>query len=118
MAMINHGGVGQKQADAYTAGNYESGLNQANEPIVAPRTVASAIGRIDGLNERLQGIRSQLANVSDMIGGPRNIAGNQKASAAPSPSGAVHRLNDSADNGHSVVSDIEDLLSSIQRSLG
>lgn len=113
--MAMSGQVGQMQANAYN-GNYEGGLSQGVPE--APRTVASAIGRIDGLNERLQGIRSQLANVSDMIGGPRNIAGNQKASAAPSPSGAVHRLNDSADHGHSVVSDIEDLLSSIQRSLG
>lgn len=97
-------------------GNYgaQAGVNAVP---VTPRTITSAIGRVESLNERLSGIREQLTSLADQIGGPRGVSGSAQKEPPPS-SGAVGRLNDAVDCSHACASDIDDLLSSIGRSLG
>lgn len=90
---------------------------QSGPATTPPRTIASAIGRVDGLNERLGKAREHLNSISDAIGGPRpseNMSGNAKLPSA----GAVGRLNDSVECAHECMADIEGLLGSISRALG
>lgn len=79
-------------------------------------TVASALGRIEGLNARLAQVATQLAAISDAVGGPRPVNG--VGGDAPAPSGMVYRLNDSAEASHRQISEIEDLIGAIGRALG
>jgi hypothetical protein len=99
---------------AQIGGNYSSQGGPAVN--AAPRTIASAIGRVEGLNERLVEVRQQLSKISDVIGGPRPESDPNKSAGIGS--GIVYRLNDAADESHMAVTDIESLLASIQRSLG
>lgn len=101
-------------------GNYSIGAVglQTTAP-QAPRTISSAISRVDGLNDRLSKIREELSNISDQIGGPRPVSdGTGKPSQAPPSISAVSRLNDSADYAHDYLTEIEGLLGSIGRALG
>lgn len=86
-----------------------------NQP-PAPRTIASAQSRMDGLNERLMEVRNHLGGIADAIGGPRPANGEAKASL-PS-AGAVGRLNDAVEAGHCQVAEIHELLAAISRALG
>jgi hypothetical protein len=79
-------------------------------------TVAGALGRIESLNERLAQVSTQLAAISDAIGGPRPTAVDDKGQIAPS--GIVYRLNDGADAAHLQLSEIEELIGAIGRALG
>lgn len=92
---------------------------QAANAAPTPRTLSSASSRIDALNERLAKAAESLSMVSSQIGGltPVPGAGNAKNSVTAA-SGAVHRLNDSADAAHSQISDIENLIAGIGRALG
>lgn len=83
----------------------------------APRTIASAMARIDSLNERLSSAREQLSALSDQIGGPRGVSASTGRDNPPSV-GAVGRLNEATETAHSQMSDIEGLLASIGRALG
>src|SRR3954462_1839756 len=83
-----------------------------------PRTISSALSRMDTVGERLVKVREHLNALSDQIGGPRPTEANGLKGQAPQPSGAVHRLNDAADRANDIVGDIEDLLGSISRALG
>jgi hypothetical protein len=96
---------------------YQGHQNTVNS-IPVPRTIASAIGRVENLNERLFGVRNQLTQISDQIGGPRELSNKLSADASPQSPNAVSRLNDSADAAHDCLSDIESLLGSIGRALG
>ncbi|MDB5607806.1 MAG: hypothetical protein JWP25_4706 [Bradyrhizobium sp.] len=103
-------------AAANNAISYQ-GAQTASAMVAPPRTIASAIGRVEGLNERLSQVREHLSSISDQIGGPRPAeSGNGKANLPGS--GAVGRLNDSVEGAHDCLSDIEDLLGSISRALG
>lgn len=82
-----------------------------------PPTIASALGNIEGLNERLSQISQRLNGIADTIGGPRPVsdgAGNVGKSSA----GIVDRLNEGADSAHRRASEIEELVASIGRALG
>jgi len=113
MAMPNYGS--QANYAAQNMGNAQGGLSNA---VPAPRTIASAIGRVDGLNERLASVRIQLTKISEQIGGPREAIGITATDSPPSESNAVCRLNDSAERAHECMSDIESLLGCIGRALG
>jgi hypothetical protein len=82
-----------------------------------PKTLASALGRVDGLASRLAEVRNRLGHLADIIGGPRGING-QASEKEPPPRSAITHLNDSADAAHAVVSDIEDLIAHITNALG
>lgn len=82
-----------------------------------PPSIAGAVGRIDGLNERLAQLSASLASISDVIGGPRPV-GKGENSDVPAQSGLVYRINDSADYAHKQLSEIEELICSISRALG
>lgn len=108
---MNYGIATQTQGSIYPG---QSG----GVPIVSPpRTIASALGRVDGVNERLSKVRAHLNEIADAIGGPRPAdepANNVKLPSA----GAVGRLNDSVEGAHDFLSEIEGLLGSISRALG
>lgn len=101
-------------AKNYVNTEYANGLGQS---VAKPRTISSAIGRIDAANDRLAGIVGQLAQVADQIGGPRPTS-NEARGVSPIVEGAVGRLNDSADRTHDQLDDIEALLTTIGRALG
>jgi hypothetical protein len=100
---------------AQTLGNIQGMKNSA---VPVPRTIASAIGRVDGLNERLASARIQLTKISEQIGGLRECSEGSTKDSPPSESNAVCRLNDSAERAHECMSDIESLLGCIGRALG
>ncbi len=64
-------------------------------------TVASALGRIDYLNERLSQVSAQLAAIAVAVGGPYPTGAN--VGDRPAANGMVDRLNDSAENAHRQV---------------
>lgn len=104
------------------AGNLGSNNVQFQQGVqtIAPRTINSAIGRVDGLSDRLKSLLDQVSNIHDAIGGPRNISG-ENGTNKPSPvggGGAVWRLNESAEDAHRVVNEIEEQLNRIQSALG
>lgn len=106
-------GIGMQAASNVYQGQQQAGLNAP-----APRTISSAIGRVEGLNERLSRVREHLTSISDQIGGPRAATdAGTKPQSLPS-SNAVSRLNDSADYAHDHLTEIESLLGSIGRALG
>lgn len=96
------------------AGNIQG----ASQAVVPPRTIASAIGRVDGLNDRLAKVREILSNFSDQIGGPRPTENAKNGSASLPSTSTVARLNDSADTAHDCLTEIESLLGCIGRALG
>lgn len=101
------------------AGAAQNGLQQAE--VTTPRTISSALIRMDSLNERLASLNNQLEQIANTIGGPHPAIGGQTvpvATAAPEPNSAVHRLNGAAEYAHSQVSEAEGLINSIARSLG
>lgn len=104
----------------YSGAQTGSALGQitATQPVEAPRTISSAIGRIDGLNDRLAKVREHLAGISDQIGGPRPTPDPAKEVGRPPSAGAVGKLNDSTELAHNYLGDIEKLLGSIGRALG
>lgn len=87
---------------------------------IVPRTISSAIGRVDSLGDRLKGLHDQVSKIHDAIGGPRNIGGDAGANkqGQVGGGGAVWRLNESAEAAHQVVNEIEDQLNRIQGALG
>jgi hypothetical protein len=112
---------------------YQQGLNNAaspydgaaiggiesQEPRVTPRTIASASSRIDTLNERLLKAVEALGMISAQIGAMTPVSGlNNAKNGQTSPGGAVNRLNDSADEAHARISEIENYIQSIGRALG
>jgi len=106
-------GFEQMQANAY-----QGGLVGAQTAPV-PRTLNSAAGRLDALNERLSKAVEGLAMVASQIGAMTPVNGlNQAKVRETAASGAVHRLNDSADEAHAKLSELENYIQSIGRALG
>lgn len=98
--------------------SYASQAGNLGAPVVAaPRTITSAIGKIENLNERLTEARKHLANLSDQIGGPRPTSAGESG-GNPAAEGVVGRLNDATEYAHQQMADIESLLGSIGRALG
>lgn len=95
-------------------------FSQGHGQALVPRTINSAIGRVDGLSDRLKGLLDQVSKIHDAIGGPRNIAGDAgpNKQSPVGGGGAVWRLNESAEEAHRIVSEIEEQLSLIQSALG
>lgn len=107
------------QTSAINQGYAGAGVVSPQLQPTPPRTIASAIGRIDGLNDRLAKVRESLASIADQIGGPRPVSESaNKPAQAPPSNNAVSRLNESADYAHDYLSEIESLLGSIGRALG
>lgn len=96
--------VGQSQANAYA-------------PPPAPQTLASAEGRFCSLNGRLNSLIETAAQIAETIGGPRGVNGEAKGEISKE-SGIVGRLHLCAENGFAKANYLEELLNSIQRSLG
>jgi hypothetical protein len=99
----------------YAQGAVLGGDTGAKNAMVQP-TVASALGRIESLNERLDQVTKQLAGISNAVGGPRPAGVNETGQVAPS--GIVYRLNDGANAAHRQVDDINELIGAIARALG
>lgn len=106
---------GNYAAQAQAAHFGVAGVQQA-API--PRTVNSAIARMEGLASRLTAAIAVISDVAESIGGPRPMGGDTAKPAQPPATSAVGRLNELADIAHDQVAQIEDALAAIQRSLG
>ena len=108
----------------YTAGGasaYHSTamLGQANAiKQEAPRTLASAASRLEAINERLAKNADALSMICQQIGAMTGLSAGTDGKSAPSPIGAVHRLNDLADDANTKLSTVEAYIASIQRALG
>jgi hypothetical protein len=109
--------MNQYQANAYP-GQALGGLAGANKASEPPRTIASAGNRLETLNERLAKATDALATVCSQIGAMTLSQGGDPKANAPAPIGAVHRLNELADDANSKLSAIEAYIGSIQRALG
>ena len=100
--------------------NYEAAQSSNYKPNPAPvpvmPTVASALGSIDELNNRLSNISGLLANIASSVGGPFPAKG--ISAETDSGPGMVNRLNNSADSAHRHATEIEELIGSISRALG
>lgn len=107
-------GFGQSPANIYS-GALVGG--QGNAP--TPRTLNSAAGRLEALNERLSKAVEGLAMIASQIGAMTPVNGlSQGKNAQTTACGAVHRLNDAADDAHSKAGEIETYIASLQRALG
>ncbi len=95
-----------------------SGLNAANSVTKAPDTIASAVGGLDRLNERLNSLAAAAYQISNTIGAPSPLVGCAVGPDTPEPMGHVHRLNTAASRAHEKLNEIEEVLSAIQRALG
>jgi hypothetical protein len=91
--------------------------NAYNMPAAAPRTVASAFSRMEAANQRLAISYERLAKICAEIGGIRDVS-QAGVKGTQEPSGAVDRLNDSADRSHDILDGIETILVAIERALG
>lgn len=98
------------------ARNREYQTNSVSQPVQMP-TIATAVGRLEALNDRMPNISRALDQISDQIGGPRPVAG-VSGSTDPAPGGAVHRLHEGLSSAHTRAGDIEDTLKAISRALG
>lgn len=95
-------------------------INQYNakaQSIEAPKTLSSAASRLEALNGRLAKIEEALSQASSQIGALTPVQGSD-VNAKATPGGAVYRLNDLTDTAHERASSIENLIASIQRTLG
>jgi cellulase/cellobiase CelA1 len=90
------------------------GLAQA-----VPQTIGSAGAKIDALNERLAGLEGLASEIAAVIGAIRPVLGGPvNRTDNPTPSGAVYRLNQSAECAHQKLNDIEETLKAVHRALG
>lgn len=97
--------------------NMGNSINQAAVP-EAPRTLASAGSRMETVNERLSKAAEALQMICMQIGAMSPIGQGISAQGTSVPEGAVHRLNDLADDANARLSNIENYIASIQRALG
>lgn len=107
--MYNQAANTGQQANAYQAA-----VNQVPAP---PRTIASASSRLDAANERLVKVREHLTGIADQLGSLRAVGPEGGEAKGLGSMGAVGHLNDSADNSHRLISEIESLLASIAGAL-
>lgn len=105
------------QANAYQ-GAMLGGVGGANQTAEPPRTLASAGSRLETVNERLAKATDALSTVCQQIGAMTGLNALSASDKAPTPIGAVHRLNDLGDEANSRLSTIEAYIASIQRALG
>lgn len=91
-------------------------IANAQNAVAQPLTIASALSRMEALNERLAQTVSRLSQVSNALGSLHPVEASPKPGQIPS--GVVGRLNDVADTAHDRAMEIENLLSGIERALG
>lgn len=104
---------------SYAKAQFEQSAGLGNvKGMEAPRTISSAAGRIDELNGRLVKLTESISMISSQLGALSPVAGGSPARDVPTPSGAVYRLNNSADQAHMTLSEIENLVNGIARALG
>lgn len=109
----------QASANAYQQNGAQAlgGLNTVKQE--PPRTLGSAASRMEALNERLSKASEALAMACNQIGAMTGLNGQIAGGNPNAPAtGAVHRLNDLADDANAKVSTIEAYIASIQRALG
>lgn len=80
-------------------------------------TLVRAISSLEELNKRLQSMVGATYQIAEAIGGPYPVAGNTDPNAVSAPS-AMARLNHGLDRAHRQLSELDDAMSAIKRSLG
>lgn len=104
---------------SYAKAQFEQSAGLGNvKSVEAPRTISSAAGRIDELNGRLVKLTESAGMIASQIGALTPVSGDGRDTPEPTPSGAVYRLNNSADQAHRKLSEIENIVSAIARALG
>lgn len=117
--MVGHGYSPAAGAVFVGGGGGGGGQTGQIKPVEPPRTLASAVSRMEGLNGRLEAAEKTLSGIAAEIGAHYGIGDAKSVGAEPSvQAGVVHRLNGAADYGHSRLTEIESLIASIQRALG
>jgi hypothetical protein len=114
MAMT--GAIGMQMAGNNALYGSENAVNRGLNVAVSP-TLSSAVSKVDGINTRLLEAIKQLQAIHDQIGGPRAVS-TESSKGQIELSGAVGRLNSSAERSHEHLSELEGLLSLVARSLG
>ena len=105
------------EAQKHYAGAALGGIAGQIKGAEPPRTLSSAASKLDSLNERLAKATESLSMIAGQIGALASI-GVPASSNQPAANGAVGRLNESADSAHLKISEIEQLIAGIGRSLG
>lgn len=121
--MANYGsGISTTNQIYGQAGIYHGGLASGaptlQQSAEAPKTLASAVSRMDNLNGRLAKVIEALGGIAAQIGSAYPAKAPESGNAQAGSSGTIYRLNDLASDAHTEVSDIENLIAGIQRSLG
>lgn len=92
-----------------------AGYQGASQTPVAP-TLVGALSRMEELNKRLCVLNNQTVEVAQAVGGPFPAA--DAGGKNPSPQSAMQRLNDLVSEAHTTVSQIEQAMGAVRRSLG
>ena len=82
-----------------------------------PQTLASAISNFEALHKRLCELVGKAHQLAAVVGGPFPMGGNA-AKDTPQQDSAVRRLNENANDCHNQVSQIDECLNAMARSLG
>lgn len=103
---------------AAQATNYPSPNSDNSVKIKPPQplTIASALSRMEELNEQIAHISARLSSVAGLLGALHPTE--SKGRSATQPGNVVARLNDEADKALSEMSEITGLVSGIERALG
>ncbi|HEX5509847.1 MAG TPA: hypothetical protein VFX37_15205 [Pseudolabrys sp.] len=105
-------GAGREQT--YAAQSNAIGNQMTAGP---PRTIASAISRLEQVNDRLGAFGERLAIIADQLGVLRAVGDDPKG-AKPLASGAIERLNHGTEMAHEHLNAIDSLLGAIINALG
>lgn len=106
-------------ANALGRGYVTATTGYAQEVATPPQTLASALSMYDGLHNRLNELTKSAHQLAAMVGGPFPIgAPDQPKTATPQPDFAVRRLNETANDCHRQVDQLQECLNAMARSLG
>jgi hypothetical protein len=99
--------------------NLYQGHTATQAPVPTPPTLMRALSRSDELNGRLGDLSAAVQEIAIAIGGPWPCEkSGQGGKPAPDKPPVMEVLNDRLDYAHGRVSDIEQSLQAIRRTLG
>ena len=113
MNLLGNANAPQGEGTVYIGNNNTVGQQEA---MPAVRTLVRALSNADDLNKRLFSLKARVIEIAQAVGGPYPAPDGE--SKALSPSSAMHRLNDAVDTAHATVSEIDNAIAAIARSLG
>lgn len=114
------------QAKGFVGGAGGAGLGErasmlAQQNALAPtqvQTLASALQHIAELNKRLHQLVARSHELASLLGGPFPVGSGVNATDEPKQRSAMETLNRDINTAHALVSDIENCIGAMGRSLG